>query len=1127
MEVLHNSQEEVSNNNPVVNLVSQQPENHPKTSASPSSMALEERMDSTAMAVERVPDANNTSAEKISAFSGSPSENNAVVAAVGSSSSEAAVPVLLAPTYPPVPYPNPYNYDANGYIYAVPISAGRLSNDGDVVMHEINYAADEDEDEDGEEEDEGTGSELSDGDVLTEDIDAALSKNDSLFKGNYYHASLQTTVPNPCLQIAGLGLVGLPLSERDAKAIISYAALAPFGRGERTVVDKNVRDTWEIEPERLVFGNPEWANFVNGTVRQQICQSLGVTMGTSPPRLELYKLLLYEEGSHFLPHQDTQKADGMFATVIIVLPSPYTGGEVVVSNGSNSKILDYAANSLLSTATLAWFTDVRHEVKPITSGYRFALAYNMIHTAPPSVPKPGLPQMDESAQELRRILRKWKKNLYTEVPDPALVTYVLNHQYSAINLKEGLQALKGADLHRVGFVLDVAEQLGFSVGLARLCHYVSGSADDDGGCYYERKRCRYDDYYMDESREETPGMGEVDSTSTTIEGLVDLDGNSILAFGKIEIGDNALIPRDYFDGKSPDKTDYEGYMGNGAGSLEQWYHRTALVLMHGDDVDGICFSIGGISYALEKLKRASDPPTDDDRTWASRVVGRNNSLSAQQAKTMLAFALKWRDANMWKTIMKTPTCTLQSIDEKYLLEGWQTFSFGAVKKGYEDIIIRSNQLSTQINFLRKVRSQATPDEQELVSAWCKKETERVLSSYSSTDTAELPTIMEIILEEGLSSFITLMLPAIIKVQNSYSFLLALMKSLEQGPALAPSQLPQEPASTASETYVNSESTKLLEGILDKCLRAAASQCLNAPAPTYPYRNTSHTSKVNRIVEVVQTSLELNNTNVCRTLFLDLLKSQGSTIEKFEWIYKPLVPLLRPVLRAQNYDIFVSPFLDLYQIFIGSYLRDIVGKKPASMANPKIRKIGCGCGDCQLIDQFMFNGQSSSQLFRLVQARRLHLEKRLAAARDLCTYTVVKSGSPHGVQVTKLREVVIAGTWAYKQNEAKKFLASIGPDDIIQKIMGPRYADVLSAVNGSKPFGPITSALNPPLDLTGMSAIPTLASNSAGPATSGIAQQIPSHSNHGTVPVTGQKRKAVPTRPLEHLGTIDLTGMDSD
>lgn len=95
--------------------------------------------------------------------------------------------------------------------------------------------------------------------------------------------------------------MGLPLSNRDASSIVSVASLAPFGHGERTVVDESVRHTWEIEPAKVSFANERWDAYVNGTVCAEVCKSLGVNFGANEaPRMELYKLLLYEAGSQYV-----------------------------------------------------------------------------------------------------------------------------------------------------------------------------------------------------------------------------------------------------------------------------------------------------------------------------------------------------------------------------------------------------------------------------------------------------------------------------------------------------------------------------------------------------------------------------------------------------------------------------------------------------------------------------------------------------------------------------------------------------------------------------------------------------------------------------------------------------------
>ena len=69
---------------------------------------------------------------------------------------------------------------------------------------------------------------------------------------------------------------------------------------------------------------------------------LGVT---GPVVADLYKLLVYDPGSFFVNHRDTEKAAGMFATLIIVLPSIYTGGALLVRHRDREARLDLSCPS--------------------------------------------------------------------------------------------------------------------------------------------------------------------------------------------------------------------------------------------------------------------------------------------------------------------------------------------------------------------------------------------------------------------------------------------------------------------------------------------------------------------------------------------------------------------------------------------------------------------------------------------------------------------------------------------------------------------------------------------------------------------------------------------------------------
>src|SRR5262249_5373266 len=65
------------------------------------------------------------------------------------------------------------------------------------------------------------------------------------------------------LAVEGFGPVGFPVTAAKARRLASLGQPARFGRGEQTLTDPDVRDTWEI-PKHLV--RAEW----NGAALQAI-----------------------------------------------------------------------------------------------------------------------------------------------------------------------------------------------------------------------------------------------------------------------------------------------------------------------------------------------------------------------------------------------------------------------------------------------------------------------------------------------------------------------------------------------------------------------------------------------------------------------------------------------------------------------------------------------------------------------------------------------------------------------------------------------------------------------------------------------------------------------------------------
>src|SRR5262249_41221277 len=93
---------------------------------------------------------------------------------------------------------------------------------------------------------------------------------------------------------------------------------------------------------------------------------------------DFYKMLVYDEGAFFAAHRDTEKAQGMFGTLVVVLPSAHRGGELVIRHADRDVTVDLSAAEASELAFAAFYADCEHEVRPIVEGNRVCLIYNLV-----------------------------------------------------------------------------------------------------------------------------------------------------------------------------------------------------------------------------------------------------------------------------------------------------------------------------------------------------------------------------------------------------------------------------------------------------------------------------------------------------------------------------------------------------------------------------------------------------------------------------------------------------------------------------------------------------------------------------------------------------------------------------
>lgn len=424
---------------------------------------------------------------------------------------------------------------------------------------------------------------------------------------------LPATVPG--LEVTGVGPVALPLDKRQAAALKKCAHQAPYGKGTQTLVDTSVRRVWEIDADQITLANPEWAQVV-----AQAVTAVTSDLGLAKQKLDahLYKLLLYEAGSFFLPHRDGEKLDRMVATLVIALPSAHEGGELIVRHDGREVTVDFGPESRFQTQFAGFYADCEHEVRPVTSGFRLALVYNLVLAKS----KHGIaaPTSHEHIAAVTRILGQWKPGKggrertgdsdADRIADKLAV--VLDHEYSQAGLT--YDALKGIDQAKAQVLFSSARQSGWDASLALVTKWVSGSAEPSGGygSGYGRSRRRgryWDDEYGDEGDASEHELGEIYDESLTAEHFSDAEGNP-LAFGRLPLDDDEIVSETPFDEGEPDKEDFEGYTGNAGMTLERWYHRAAVVLWPAESrFDVLCeagveAAVGGLGQMVRRWKQA-------------------------------------------------------------------------------------------------------------------------------------------------------------------------------------------------------------------------------------------------------------------------------------------------------------------------------------------------------------------------------------------------------------------------------------------------------------------------------------------------------------------------------------------
>ncbi|RXW16196.1 hypothetical protein EST38_g9656 [Candolleomyces aberdarensis] len=172
---------------------------------------------------------------------------------------------------------------------------------------------------------------------------------------------------------------GVPQDEEILK-LVEVCQQATFGRGEQDVFNESYRKAWKLETAQFSAQFDLARSGIMETVHDQLLHYEKNTMELEP---QLYKLNVYGPGSFFKPHVDTPRSENLFASLVVVLPTAHTGGNLLL--GKDGSLFDFDSSKLVfdprtkapQVAFSAFYSDIEHEVLPVEAGYRITLTYNL------------------------------------------------------------------------------------------------------------------------------------------------------------------------------------------------------------------------------------------------------------------------------------------------------------------------------------------------------------------------------------------------------------------------------------------------------------------------------------------------------------------------------------------------------------------------------------------------------------------------------------------------------------------------------------------------------------------------------------------------------------------------------
>ena len=275
-----------------------------------------------------------------------------------------------------------------------------------------------------------------------------------------------TELPSqPGLQINQIGLVPLPLE--DAKAVEIINEFKKTSKKSRSCRQQQQQPSssssiFELDASSFQLKNPDWNKKLE-TLLARVAKTLGCGDATNvKPKLTKLLILVPKDRLETCSASTENTEPSQFATLVVQLPSNYSGGELTVSRAdSNSRVKhdlgQKSGKAAFSVHFAAYLSrrNVELEVARVSSGYCLRLVYSLCWSEDRPATAAIRPSSVEAANEICKIMKS-----LALVENNRLSLFLVNETYAAKEIKaNGVKALMGIDLSRYELLKSVNDTL--------------------------------------------------------------------------------------------------------------------------------------------------------------------------------------------------------------------------------------------------------------------------------------------------------------------------------------------------------------------------------------------------------------------------------------------------------------------------------------------------------------------------------------------------------------------------------------------------------------------------------------------------------------------------------------------